>query len=177
MDPRRKRWTDAALKIGGRFLYNHPMGNMKKPRLDRLFNPFVRGLEKFLAIAVLASVILAAIHGGVFLAGLDWTAKETFYELIYRMLLLVIGLELVRMLITHSLAAVLELLAFVIARKMLKPDLTSIDIILSVLAFVALLAGRKYLMSHTCYLPRELEGEADGDPLENKPGQAAAGSE
>jgi hypothetical protein len=34
--------------------------------------------------------------------------------------------------------AVLELLAFVIARKMLKPDLTSIDIALSVAAFVAL---------------------------------------
>ncbi len=144
-----------------------------KMTLDRLFNPFVRGMEKFLAVAVLACVILAAVYGGIFLAGLDWTAKETFYELIYRMLLLVIGLELVRMLITHSLAAVLELLAFVIARKMLKPDLTAVDIILSVLAFVALLAGRKYLMSRTCYLPRELEGAEDGDPLENKPGEAA----
>ncbi len=132
---------------------------MMKITINRLFNPFVRWLEKFLAIAVLVSVIVAALYGGIHLAGLDWTATETFYDLIYRMLLLVIGLELVRMLITHSLAAVLELLAFVIARKMLKPDLTSIDIILSVLAFVALLAGRKYLMSQTCYMPRELEGE------------------
>jgi hypothetical protein len=144
-----------------------------KITIDRLFSPFVRWLEKFLAVAVLASVIIAAVNGGIFLAGLDWTAKETFYELIYRMLLLVIGLELVRMLITHSLAAVLELLAFVIARKMLKPDLTAADIILSVVAFVALLAGRKYLMSRTCYLPRELEGEEDDDPLEKRPGKAA----
>ena len=132
--------------------------------IDRFFNPFVRWLERFLAVAVLASVIVAAVNGGIHLAGLDWTANETFYELIYRMLLLVIGLELVRMLITHSLAAVLELLAFVIARKMLKPDLTSVDIILSVLAFVALLAGRKYLMSRSCYLPRELENDIGALP-------------
>jgi len=43
-------------------------------------------------------------------------------------LLLVIGLELVRMLVTHSLSAVLELLAFVIARKMLKPDLSGFTV-------------------------------------------------
>ena len=134
-----------------------------KLAIDKLFNPIVRWMEKFLAVAVLVSVIVAALYGGIHLAGLDWTATETFYDLIYRMLLLVIGLELVRMLITHSLAAVLELLAFVIARKMLKPDLTSIDIILSVLAFVALLAGRRYLMSRTCYLPKELEGEISED--------------
>jgi|GEM_PF-725032 len=124
-------------------------------RIKELFNPLVRWLEKILAVAILVSVIVAAVNGGMHLAGMDWTDKDTFYELIYRVLLLVIGLELVRMLITHSLAAVLELLAFVIARKMLKPDLTSIDIILSVMAFVALLAGRKYLMSRTCYLSLE----------------------
>lgn len=119
--------------------------------LAGLFIPTVRFLEKALALAVLVSVLISSVRGGIHLAGMDWTAKETFYELIYRVLLLVIGLELVRMLITHSLAAVLELLAFVIARKMLKPDLTSIDIILSVLAFVVLLGGRKHLMSPTCY--------------------------
>ena len=38
---------------------------------------------------------------------------ETFYELIGRILLLVIGVELIRTLVTHDLTAVLELLAFV----------------------------------------------------------------
>jgi len=103
---------------------------------------------------------------------MDWSAKETFYELIYRILLLVIGLELVRMLITHSLGAVLELLAFVIARKMLKPDLTAVDIILSVLAFVILLAGRKHLMSTTCYV----EGESGVDPETRENGGPASSS-
>lgn len=145
---------------------------MKRLNIDRVFNPLVRWLEKLLAVVVLGSVIVAAVHGGIRLAGLDWSANETFYELIYRMLLLVIGLELVRMLITHSLAAVLELLAFVIARKMLKPDLTSLDIILSVMAFVALLAGRRYLMSRSCYLPREMDKDLGSPPADDIEGSA-----
>lgn len=124
--------------------------------VGKIFGPTVRWVEKALALAVLIGVLAAAVKGGIHLAGLDWTDKDTFYDLIYRVLLLVIGLELVRMLVTHSLAAVLELLAFVIARKMLKPELTAVDIILSILAFVALLAGRKYLMSPSCFLPGEL---------------------
>jgi len=138
-----------------------------KPDFNKLFVPLIRYLEKALAVAVLVSVLVSLVKGGITLAGMDWAAKETFYELIYRALLLVIGLELVRMLITHSLGAVLELLAFVIARKMLKPDLTAVDIILSVTAFVALLAGRKYLMSRTCYGPEEIGGypaDAGGRP-------------
>jgi len=81
------------------------------------------------------------------MAAMDWRLPETFYELIYRVLLLVIGIELVRTLVTHELRAILELLAFVVARKMLKPDLAVLDILLSVLAFVALLAANRFLLS------------------------------
>lgn len=133
---------------------------MRNIPFTRVFIPAVRWLERALALAVLVSVMVSLVKGGVALAGMDWATKETFYELIYRVLLLVIGLELVRMLITHSLGAVLELLAFVIARKMLKPDLTAVDIILSVVAFVVLLAGRKHLMSRTCYEPDEIGRDA-----------------
>ena len=132
-----------------------------KFRVTKPYQAAIFWLEKLLALAVLAGVIVAAIEGAIHLAGMDWTAKETFYEFIYRALLIVIGLELVRMLITHSLAAVLELLAFVIARKMLKPDLTSLDVFLGVLAFVVLLGGRKYLMSITCYEPGELNSRQE----------------
>jgi hypothetical protein len=135
-----------------------------KFRVAKPYQAAIFWLEKLLALAVLAGVIVAAVEGAIHLAGMDWTTKETFYEFIYRALLIVIGLELVRMLITHSLAAVLELLAFVIARKMLKPDLTSIDVFLGVLAFVALLGGRKYLMSLTCYEPGELNSRGESGP-------------
>jgi hypothetical protein len=128
---------------------------------QRVLSPVVRFFERALSLVVLAGCLVSLIQGVRKMAGADWSATDTFYDLIYRILLLVIGLELVRMLYTHSLAAVLELLAFVIARKMLKPDLTAMDIILSVLAFVILLAGRKYLMSRSCYLSGELSDDSD----------------
>jgi len=81
------------------------------------------------------------------LAAMDWRLPETFYELIYRVLLLVIGIELVRTLVTHDLRSILELLAVVVARKLLKPDLAVLDILLSVLAFVALLAANHFWLS------------------------------
>lgn len=104
-------------------------------------------LERALAVAVMLAVAVAGIGSAQALSGMDWRASETLYEFIYRALLVVIGLELARMLVTHDLNAVLELLAFVIARKMLKPDLASEDIVLGVLGFVALLFARRFLPS------------------------------
>ncbi|QLQ25836.1 MAG: hypothetical protein HZT41_14065 [Dechloromonas sp.] len=63
----------------------------------------------------------------------------------YRVLLMVIGVELARTLLTHDLGAILELLAFVVARKTLKPD-DAFDIFLCALAFVALLAARYFFL-------------------------------
>lgn len=106
----------------------------------------IRILERSLAIIVLAGVLYMSISSVPVLLSMDWSRTETFYELIYRVLLAVIGLELIRMLITHEMIAVLELLAFVIARKMLKPDLTSVDIALSVISFVALVLVHQIIM-------------------------------
>ena len=54
--------------------------------------------------------------------------------------------ELARTLLTHDLGAILELLAFVVARKTLKPDVDAFDIFLCALAFVALLAARYFFL-------------------------------
>lgn len=110
--------------------------------------------EKVLACIVIAGACMYAVGSVQAMWHMDWGNNEAFYQFIYRVLLIIIGLELARMLVTHSISAVLELLSFVIARKMLKPDLTSVDIILSVLAFVALAAARHYFMrghsDHMC---------------------------
>jgi hypothetical protein len=102
--------------------------------------------ERILAVAVMLGVVVFAVGSIRVMVTMDWRETDTFYDLIYRILLLVIGLELARTLVTHDLMAVLELLAFVIARKMLKPDLEALDIVLGVTGFVALLAARRYLM-------------------------------
>jgi hypothetical protein len=104
-------------------------------------------IERLLALAILGGVLVFGLGSAQVLVAMDWRETETFYALIYRVLLLVIGVELVRTLVTHELRAVLELLGFVVARKMLKPDLAVLDIFLSVLAFVALLAANRFLLS------------------------------
>lgn len=115
-------------------------------RIPAYYRTVALWTERFLALVILGGVFGFGIASANALAAMDWRLTETFYELVYRVLLLVIGVELARTLITHDLRAILELLAFVIARKMLKPDLDVLDILLSVLAFVALLAANRYLL-------------------------------
>lgn len=116
-------------------------------RVVRLAKAFATMLECMLAFAILIGIIASAFHGVIHLTGMDWQSTETFYELIYRVLLLVIGVELIRTLVTHDLSAVLELLAFVVARKMLKPELATLDIFMGAAAFAGLLAARRFLGS------------------------------
>ncbi len=103
-------------------------------------------LEQLLAGAIILAVILFGLATIFVMGELDWQSADTFYELVYRVLLMVIGVELARTLLTHDLNAILELLAFVVARKMMKPDISSTDIVLSVISFVALLAGKTYFL-------------------------------
>lgn len=111
-------------------------------------------VEKFIAALTVLAVLVYSLHSSKVLMAMDWSSTETFYEFINRALIAVIGLELVRMLVNHSIGAVLELLAFVIARKMLKPDLSSVDIALSAFSFVALMAARHFLMEDQFYKNR-----------------------
>lgn len=103
-------------------------------------------VERVLAFVLLAGVVAFGLASAIVLAGMDWRGVETFYDLVYRVLMLVIGVELARTLLTHDLEAILELLAFVVARKILKPDVTALDILLCVTAFVGLLAARRYVL-------------------------------
>lgn len=121
-----------------------------------------RWVERGLALAILVGVIAFGVGSATAMVGMDWRDTETIYELIYRVLLLVIGVELIRMLVTHDLGAVLELLAFVIARKLLEPDLSAWDIFLSVFAFAVLLIARRFLLR----LPRDEASEGGGSESE-----------
>jgi len=112
-------------------------------------------VEKIIAALTVMAVLAYGYQSAKVLLVMDWTSTETFYEFINRALIAVIGLELVRMLVNHSIGAVLELLAFVIARKMLKPDLSSLDISLSTLSLVALMAARHFLMEDQFYKNKE----------------------
>jgi len=126
---------------------------------SRVWTRLSLSLEKLVAAATIIAVVAFGLQSIQVLTSMDWSSTETFYEFINRALIIIIGLELVRMLVNHSIGAVLELLAFVIARKMLKPDLTSLDIALSAGAFVALMAARHYLMEDQFYKNNEEIGK------------------
>lgn len=114
-------------------------------------------LEKIIAVGVAIGVIAFIMLSIPVFAQLDWSSIDAFYELVNRALAIMIGLELMRMLISHSIGAALELLAFVIARKMLHPDISSSDIFLSVIAFVSLMAARHFFMERCFEEGREEE--------------------
>ena len=85
---------------------------MNAERLTTLAKLFGTWLERFLAAGIVAGIIAYGISSATELVRMNWHETATFYELIYRVLLMVIGIELVRTLLTHSLEAILELLAF-----------------------------------------------------------------
>ena len=116
---------------------------------DRITGPYLKvvGLvELVLSVFVFAGVLMAAVQSARVLAGMEWGLTATFDELIGRVLIILIGLEVIRLLIIHDLRAVLELLAFAIARKMLRADVTSVEIALGAASFVALMAAYRYFL-------------------------------
>ncbi|NLI78718.1 MAG: hypothetical protein GX442_20045 [Candidatus Riflebacteria bacterium] len=134
-------------------------------RLDgvtRLLHRATEWFERFLAVCIFLGVVIFTIQSVWAFRAMDWSQTESIYELIYRVLLAVIALELIRTLMTHDLQSVLELLAFVVARKTLKPDLSVYDIFLSVVAFAILLVCRRYL-----FLPAPAPTEPPPAPKES----------
>lgn len=115
-------------------------------RTAGMFSDAVRWLEILLAALVLVGILFAAGAAVRELWELDWTASATFDRLLNRVLFIAIGLELVRMLVVHSLRAILEMLAFAIARNMLTPNPASFDIALGAVAFAVLLAAGRYFL-------------------------------
>ena len=92
-------------------------------------------------------MLAAAVSSVRELLGLDWSQSATFDRLMSRVLFIAIGLELARMLVVHSLRAILEMLAFAIARNMLLPDRTALDIVLGAVGFAVLLAAARHFLA------------------------------
>lgn len=116
-------------------------------RAAAFFSEAVRWLEIVLAALVLVGILFAAGAAVRELWGLDWTASATFDRLLNRVLFIAIGLELVRMLVVHSLRAILEMMAFAIARNMLTPNPAAFDMALGAAGFAVLLAAGRYFLT------------------------------
>lgn len=116
-------------------------------RISSINQELVKWCERIIAFALLFGVIcffLATLRTAL---GLDWNSMATLHEIGQRVLLITIALELVRTLISHELSSLINLLSFVIARRMLEPQTAFWEVPLGVAAFGALMATRRYLMN------------------------------
>ncbi len=108
----------------------------------------INSCEIILAIIAILGVIVFSISGFSNFLTIHWSS-ELFYEFISTILLITIGVEVARSLVTHSIESVLELLAFVVARKALKPDTNVYEIVVAVIAFCLLVITKYYFLSTT----------------------------
>jgi len=124
--------------------------------VTKYYEEVVRWFERLLAIFIFFGLILFIVSYAQKFLNSNWQDIGTYEHMVHVVLSMIIGLEAVRLLTTHSLESVLELLAFVVARKALEPNATSVDLVLVVAAFTVLIAGRYTLR---CLIPKYKTGD------------------
>lgn len=119
--------------------------NTSKNLVDKYFRKAVTIIEKFLALIILTAVIVYVVKMTFTASISDVDSVDFIQKLISDILLMLLGLEVVRLLIVPSVQAATELLIFVVARKTLSPNISSQELFLDIIAFAILL-----LINSTC---------------------------
>lgn len=115
--------------------------------VQNIIDTTVRARQNMLEIVeiVLAGLIVCAVayfsfHGALNFFFMDWSRMTVMYEFISYILLILLGLEVARLILVHSISVVMELMLLIIARKMLYPDITALDLLFCAIAFVLVVA-------------------------------------
>ena len=115
-------------------------------RIASINQKLIKWCERIVALALLVGVLCFFLTTVRMALGLDWSSMATLHEIGQRILLITIGMELVRTLISHELGSLVNLMSFLIARRMLEPQTVFWEIPLGVASFAALMATRRYLL-------------------------------
>lgn len=122
---------------------------MKTGMLKKLIMKVTTYLEIILAIFISAAVVISIVDLSRYMVLIVKTNPIDTYELFQmflgHVLLLVVGVELVAMLVTHTPGSVIEVLLYAVARNMLIGSKQSIDFMLGIAAIAGIFAIRKYL--------------------------------
>lgn len=103
----------------------------------------------FLAILILAAAAVAAYQTVVYEFPKLWTPADEYKALqsiVGHILLIAIAAELGLLLLFHRTSAAVEVIIFVIARKIVTPDISALELLLSVAALAGLLVARFYYL-------------------------------
>ena len=115
-------------------------------KLEKLTYILEMIITVLIAIGIIIGLIdLARYFGQIFIAAPS-ESYEIFQDFLGYALVLIVGIELMLMIINHSTKAILELILFVIARKMLIYSHTMLDLVLGTLAIAIVFVIIKFLV-------------------------------
>jgi len=100
--------------------------------------------EHVLAAAALLAVIAMAYVSIIDIIALDWRSFDALLVVFERILYMAIGIEIARLLMSYCLDTLVELIAFVIARKILLIEGDYVGVLLSVIALIILFGARHF---------------------------------
>lgn len=132
---------------------------MKRSNIIEKLNDVALKLEIILTILLAIGIVIGLIDiikyfYYIFEAGAV-DSYSVFKQFLAHTLLIVIGIELMLMLISHSTSSMLELVLFVIARKMLIYGETMLDLVLGTLAIAILYVIIKFLLPKEDFVSRD----------------------
>lgn len=110
-------------------------------------NKIISITEIILSLLVFVGTINFGVKGTARFLSLDWSLNPTFYQFISFVLLVLVGLELIRLILSHNISTVLELMILIIARKTLDPNIDSTGIFLSMIS-LGIVVIINYLYEH-----------------------------
>ena len=126
----------------------------EESRLERAINgPVSAAIHLFLSLLAVL-LFAAAVIATVVIVWMEfptlWRTSEEYtalQSLIQHILLVAIAAELALLLLFHRTGAAVDVVIFVIARKLVSPELTGLDVLLGVIGLAALIAVRSYFLS------------------------------
>jgi hypothetical protein len=120
---------------------------------ERLLNQYAGNAIHFflslLALLVLAAAVIATYETVVRDFPKLWQPTDEYkalQQIIENLLLVAIAAELALLLLFHRTSSAVEVIIFVIARKIVTPDITAVELLLSVAALAGLLVVRFYYL-------------------------------
>jgi uncharacterized membrane protein (DUF373 family) len=125
----------------------------EETRVERIANRYIGdAIHLFLslmAVVILVAAALAAYDTVVRDIPKLWEPADEYkvlQEIIENVLLVAIACELGLLLLLHRTSAAVEVILFVIARKIIEPEISALDVLLSVTALAGLLVVRFYFV-------------------------------
>jgi len=112
--------------------------------MKRKEKTFLHSIELILAGIVIIGVMVSLVNQIPRLMMLDWSQTTTFIEFIQVLLYLAVGVELARLLVSYNINTVIELMVFVLARKVLLFDESPFALVAIVFSTVILFGARYF---------------------------------